>query len=178
MPPSTTRSLHPRRAASFAPNTRTASPLAARTDVTGSIFLAAGSRDSGSHSVAATIAATTNGTFIKNTEPHQKCSSSAPPTIGPSGSPSAVAAAHTPMAFDRSSGGKTLGRIDIDSGVTSAAPAPIAARAAITSPTEPAKTPSSDAVPNSARPATISRLRPNRSPSSPAGTSAAANTTT
>ena len=46
-------------------------------------------------------AATVTGTFTANTEPHQKCSSSTPPTIGPSAAPAANPVAQTASAVRR-----------------------------------------------------------------------------
>ena len=40
----------------------------------------------------------TIGTLIRNTEPHQKCASSSPPTIGPSAIPAPLVADQTPNA--------------------------------------------------------------------------------
>ena len=61
------------------------------------------------------------GTLIRKTEPHQKFSSSAPPTTGPMATPSPTAPAQTPMALPRSRGSKTLEMIDRVDGMTAAA---------------------------------------------------------
>ncbi len=83
----------------------------------------------------------------------------------------------TAMALARSAGGKIVGRIDVDSGMISAAPAPMSARPAISQPVESASIAITEATPNATSPATSSFLRPNRSPKTPAGSSRAANTT-
>jgi hypothetical protein len=71
------------------------------------------------------------GTLIRKTEPHQKFSSSRPPTIGPMATPRPTAPAQMPMARGRSCGVKTLAMIESVAGMTAAAPRPISARAAI-----------------------------------------------
>ena len=60
----------------------------------------------------ATTPTITIGTLIRKTEPHQKCSSSAPPTIGPIATARPTAPAQTPIAWPRSRGSKTLEMID------------------------------------------------------------------
>jgi hypothetical protein len=72
-----------------------------------------------------------NGTFSRNTEPHQKWASSSPPTTGPIATPMPTAMAQMPMARGRSAGSNTLLMIDSVCGITAAAPRPIAARAQI-----------------------------------------------
>ncbi|MDQ0949988.1 hypothetical protein QFZ24_003911 [Streptomyces phaeochromogenes] len=118
------------------------------------------------------------GTLIRKTEPHQKWSSSQPPMIGPSGMPSADAAEMTPTALVRSVGGKSEGRTDRASGITSAPPTPITARATTTQVTSPARAPTSEPARKTPSPTISIRRRPNRSPSSPAGSISAAKTTT
>ena len=66
------------------------------------------------------------------TEPHQKCSSSKPPVIGPRPMPSADTPAQTPIALPRSAGSvNTLVMIDSVAGMMNAPPMPISARVAI-----------------------------------------------
>ena len=64
---------------------------------------------SNSPAISVTI---TIGTFTKKIDPYQKCSSSAPPTIGPNATAMPDVAPQIPSAFCRSDGsGKTLVRI-------------------------------------------------------------------
>ena len=44
------------------------------------------------------------GTLTRKTEPHEKCSSSQPPLIGPAATPTPTIAAHSPIAFARFTG--------------------------------------------------------------------------
>jgi hypothetical protein len=90
-----------------------------------------GSRDSGTSTATSVTPATTMGTLIRKTEPHQKCSSSTPPSTGPIATARPTAPAQTPMARGRSRGSKTLAMIERVAGMTAAAPRPISARAAI-----------------------------------------------
>ncbi|CAM5358885.1 hypothetical protein SPURM210S_02364 [Streptomyces purpurascens] len=138
----------------------------------------AGSLVSGSRKRQAVMPMPTIGTLTRKTEPHQKWSSSQPPRIGPSGMPSAEAADMTPMALPRSSGPNSEGSTDSASGMTSAPPTPITARAATTQVTSPARVPATEPARKIPSPATSISRRPNRSPSSPAGSIRAANTTT
>ncbi len=98
--------------------------------------------------------------------------------IGPSGMPSAEAAEIRPTALVRSPGPNSDGSTDSASGMISAAPTPMTARAAITAFTSPASEPRSEPARKTPSPATSIRRRPNRSPSSPAGSISAAKTTT
>jgi hypothetical protein len=72
-----------------------------------------------------------------------------------------------PIALPRSSAGKTFVMIESVAGMIRAAPTPMAARAAITSPADEASAPATDAAPKSVVPAWSARLRPKRSPSVP-----------
>ena len=72
-----------------------------------------------------------SGTLIRKTEPHQKWSSSSPPTIGPTAMATPTAEAQMPMARGRSRGSNTLVMMDSVCGMTAAPPRPIAARAQI-----------------------------------------------
>ena len=74
------------------------------------------------------------GTLIRKTEPHQKFSSSAPPTTGPIATARPTAPAQTPMALPRSRGSKTFEMIDRVDGMTAAPPMPSSARAQISWP--------------------------------------------
>src|SRR5437764_9195218 len=135
-----------------------------------------GSRDSGTISSTATMPATTIGTLIRKTEPHQYRSSSAPPTTGPMATASPTAPAHTPMARARSRGSNTFEMIDSVAGRTAAAPMPMTARAAMSWLGSWAYAEASDARPNSPRPASRTSRRPYRSPSTPAVNSRPAKT--
>ena len=68
---------------------------------------------------------------MRKTEPHQKWSSSTPPSTGPMAKPIPTAMAHRPMARGRSAGSKTLEMMESVCGMTAAPPRPIAARARI-----------------------------------------------
>lgn len=70
------------------------------------------------------------GTLTKKTEPHQKCSSSQPPVMGPRATARPAVPAQMPMALARSDGSlKTLVRMARVAGNTSAAAMPMATRA-------------------------------------------------
>ncbi len=62
------------------------------------------------------------GTLTKKTEPHQKCSSSQPPAIGPRMIPMPDTPAQMPMARPRSLGGKMFVMIDSVAGMINAPP--------------------------------------------------------
>src|SRR5256885_1574263 len=77
-------------------------------------------------------ASSTMGTLIRNTEPHQKYSSSSPLTTGPKAAPPEATEAQMPMASARSRSSAKLRRIrDSVAGIIMAAPTPSSARAAI-----------------------------------------------
>src|SRR5690606_22649084 len=73
----------------------------------------------------------TSGRLMKNTDPHQNHLSIRPDRSGPSAPPAPASPAHVATAFARSCGGKELWMIDSVAGITSAAPMPMTARAAI-----------------------------------------------
>ncbi len=118
------------------------------------------------------------GMLIRKTDPHQKWSSRKPPTSGPSGMPRAEAAEIMPTALPRSSGVNIAGSTASDSGMISAAPTPITARAATTAFTSEAREPRTEPARKTPSPVISIRRRPNRSPSRPAGSISAAKTTT
>ena len=93
-------------------------------------------RDSGIRKVTAISANSTTGTLIRNTDPHQKWSSRAPPTSGPMGKLRKMVEAMTAVARCRSSGANSTGMMASASGMIAAAPRPSTARAAISSPAE------------------------------------------
>src|SRR5215813_11045141 len=135
-----------------------------------------GSRDSGTISETAITPNSTIGTLIRKTEPHQKCSSSAPPTTGPIATPRPTDPAQTPIALPRSRGSKTFEMIDKVAGRTAAPPMPISARAPISWTGVCAYADASEARPNMTRPASSMRRRPIRSPSTPQVNSSPAKT--
>ena len=71
-----------------------------------------GSLDSGMISALAMTPTMTNGTLIRKTEPHQNCSSRAPPVIGPIAMAMPETPAQMPIARPRSRGSNTLVMID------------------------------------------------------------------
>ena len=113
----------------------------------------------------------------RNTLPHQNCSRSHPPTIGPMAMPTPTVAPQSPIAFARSRRSvKTFEISDSVAGKMRAAPRPITARAVISSPDEVPKAPARLAAPNSPRPARSMPLRPSRSLRLPAASTRAAKT--
>jgi hypothetical protein len=81
-----------------------------------------------------------------------------------------------PIAFVRSSGGKTLVMMDRVPGMSIAAPRPMTERAAIKRPGDGANAPSAAAAPNTTSPRSSTRLRPKRSPRAPPVTTRPAKT--
>ncbi len=112
----------------------------------------------------------------KKIEPHENSSSSQPPTTMPRGMPSAATAAQMPIAFARSSRGKTSTSTDRVDGMISAPPTPCAARAAMSCPLVSESAAARLAAPKIRRPASSARRRPKRSPSVPMVRSSPANT--
>ena len=111
---------------------------------------------------------------MRKTEPHQKLSSSQPPSSGPTGKLTNVAEAMIAIALGRSSAVNSTGSIERESGRIAAAPSPSSARAAISSPDEVDRAHRAELTPNSTSAPSNTFLRPSRSPSSPAGSTAAA----
>ena len=110
------------------------------------------------------------------TLPHQNCSSSQPPAIGPTATPRPVIAPQIPMARARSSRSVyRLEMIDSVAGKISAAPTPITARTATSAVGVSTSPPTADAVPNTASPDSSAPLRPKRSPRLPPASTSAAN---
>lgn len=130
--PTTSGSPQPRAGPSMTPRTSPPRPRTLSTVLTGSTHGTEGSRVSGISSSTATMPRTTSGMFSTKMEPHQKWSSSHPPSSGPAGMPTAMAAVTAPMAFVRSSSSKSVGMTERASGTISAPPRPITARATIT----------------------------------------------
>ena len=129
---------------------------------------ASGSRNSGSSTGPTSSSNTITGTAGRNTEPHQKCSSSAPPTSGPIAAPTEKLVIHTPTAKVRCAGSSNMLRISASVDGASVAPAiPSRARAAISCSGVVERAASTEAAPKAAAPISSSRRRPMRSPSVP-----------
>ena len=117
------------------------------------------------------------GTDSRNTDPHEKCSSRSPPTIGPSAAPAENIAAHTAIARRRwSRSVKMLRSSDSVEGISIAPNTPMAARATISHPALGAKAASTETAAKPVAPMSSIRRRPNRSPSVPIVTSRPAST--
>ena len=100
------------------------------------------------------------GRLTTNTEPHQKCWSSTPATIGPSGRPTIVEMPSTAMARVRSAESKSTTTEDIANGMRTAAPRPSSVRAAMRLPAFDASAHQSDPAKNTTRPTIVERFRP------------------
>lgn len=138
---------------------------------------ASGSREVGIRSTTRTATIAATGARARKTLPHQKCSSSQPPQMGPAATPRPVMAPHAPMALARPARSvKTLAMIDSVVGKTIAAPTPIRPRTAMSSPGELAREPMTLPAPKITRPASREPLRPTRSLTLPAASTSAANT--
>ena len=112
------------------------------------------------------------GTLMKNTEPHQKCSSSQPPTTGPSAAPPANIAAQVAIASRRSSPFVKMLRIsDNVEGISVAPNTPSRAREANSASAVGLNAAHTDAMPKPTAPINSSRRRPMRSPRLPIATS-------
>ncbi len=127
-----------------------------------------GSLESGTSSVIAISATITIGTLTRKTEPHQKCSISTPPVIGPMAMARPTAPAQMPIALGCSCRSKTFMMMASVAGITKAPPRPITARKVISSPGEEAIAESSEPTPKTSMPPSSVHLRPIRSPSRPA----------
>ncbi len=134
-----------------------------------------GLRDSGSTRMPATSTTASTGRLIRNTEPHQKLFSSAPPTIGPSAIPPALIPVQMPIAVVRSLGSvNTFRMIDRVDGMIVAPAMPSRPRLTISISALLAYAVSADATPNAPVPISSSRFRPIRSPTLPIVTSSPA----
>ena len=110
----------------------------------------------------------TTGTLMRKTEPHQKCSSSAPPMTGPAAAPSRATDAHTPMAVLSSFGSRKVWRTSARvAGIIVAAPSPSRARAATNAQALGAKAAAREARPKMTRPTVNIRRWPILSPRVP-----------
>ena len=176
-PPTVSADPHPCRGASMTVNTSRTIAAMESTRPSGSSRPASGSRVRGISRQPRTSDAVTIGRFTRKIEPHQKCSSSQPPLTGPSATARPETAAQMPMALARSVGStNTLVRIARVAGKTMAAPTPIAALAAMSSPAVVQKAATVEVAANSTRPDCSIPFRPNRSPRLPKASSSAANT--
>src|ERR1017187_8545899 len=90
--PSTSPEDQPCTGASMMAQSTSPSPTIDSTEPPESNRLASGSLESGTSGTAKSTPNRATGTLIKNTEPHQKCASSSPPTIGPSATPAPLVA--------------------------------------------------------------------------------------
>ncbi|MDT4860931.1 hypothetical protein FQZ97_955150 [compost metagenome] len=131
--------------------------------------LVASATPRGVMSTPLTSAARTTGRLIRNTEPHQKCSSSNPPRIGPRADPTTASEPQMAMARLRSRSSLKVRRISASvAGIMAAAPTANKARAAISICAVGEKAAARDATPNTTRPPRNIRRWPKRSPRVPA----------
>src|SRR5215472_2484584 len=133
--------------------------------------------DAGTLTATSAAAAAATGPMAKKMLAQLKCSSSQPPTIGPSAMAIPALAPHRPMARARSARPvKTLVISESVAGKIMAAPSPITARAAMSWSGLVVKPPITLAVPKTASPASSIPLRPTRSDRAPDVSSKAAKT--
>ncbi|MHC2510002.1 hypothetical protein ACVII1_005240 [Bradyrhizobium elkanii] len=126
---------------------------------------AVGPKFSRRRAITRAIATRPIGRLIQKIQRQPRCSVMKPPIAGPMISAHPVMPLKTPSARARSSRPKAPLRIAIASGITSAAPAPCRARAAIRAAALPASAQAADATTNRPIPAANILRRPNRSPS-------------
>ena len=118
---------------------------------------------------------TTIGTLTRKIDPYQKCSRSAPPTIGPNATAMPDVAPQMPSAFWRSDGsGKTLVRMARLAGKMKAAATPMSARAVMSVPVECDHAAAAENNPKNTSPTCMVPLRPRRSPIPPPASSSPA----
>src|SRR5262249_82259 len=129
---------------------------------------APGSRYSASKRGPSTSSNAITGTANRNTEPHQNCSSSTPPSIGPMAPPAEKAVIQIPMAVERCWGSGNMMKIsDSVEGARVAPPMPSSARAPISISGLVEKAASTETTPKQAAPPSSTRRRPRRSPRVP-----------
>ena len=105
---------------------------------------------------------------MRNTEPHQKNSSSRPPRTGPTAPPAENAAIQTPIAIERCRGSRNMLKMSESVAGASVAPAmPCSARHAISISGLVENAATTETAANAAAPTISSRRRPMRSPSVP-----------
>lgn len=108
------------------------------------------------------------GTLIRKTAPHQKSSSTAPPTSGPSAAPEEKLVIHSPIAVARCWGSGNMVRInDSVDGANVAPDSPSIARLTISVSGVVEKAARTEVAPNTAAPISSRRRRPMRSPRLP-----------
>ena len=166
-PPRMRPSVQPHSGAWMMAAVRRPRPTVESTAPTGSSRDCSGSFESGTSFGMAISATAAIGTLMRNTAVQLNCSSSQPPLAGPMPTPMPATAAQMPIAFGRSSAGKTLVMIDSVVGMISAPPTPMSALVAMSMLADSAKADASDALPKMARPATSAPRRLKRSPSAP-----------
>ena len=167
--------VQPQSGASITPKIRSAIPAADSARPRTSRRGVAGSRDVGTDQATRTAMTAATPASRQKMLPHQNRSSSHPPTMGPAAMPTPVVAPHSPIARARSPRSvNTLTSSDSVAGNISAAPAPMAARAAISSLVVAENAPARLAAANSSRPMSRAPLRPNRSDRLPAASTRAA----
>ena len=114
----------------------------------------------------------TMGTLTRKMEPYQKCSSSAPPVMGPKATAMPEVAPQMPSAFCRSDGSsKMLVRMARLAGKMNAAATPMSARVAISVPVECDAAAAAENSPKNTSPTCMVPLRPRRSPMPPPASS-------
>ena len=118
-----------------------------------------------------TSTATATGRLMKKISRQDTAPISQPPRNGPIAVATPPSPDQAPMAFERSSGANDAWRIDRLPGVSSAAPAPCSARAAIRNPAFGARPQASDASANQTVPIMKTFRRPCTSPSAPPSSS-------
>jgi hypothetical protein len=125
-------------------------------------------RYSGSSTGPATSTSSITGAAIRNTEPHQKCCSSNPPSTGPTAALVKLQVAQIEMARPRCrpSANMLVISASVD-GIRAAPASPSSSRAAISIVAPVEKAASTDAAPNPAAPISRSLRRPIRSPRVP-----------
>ena len=111
---------------------------------------------------------TATGTLTKKTEFQLNQFRRRPPKSGPRPTPIAAIAAQMPIAFARSSRGKTFVMMERVAGMISAPPMPMTARRAISWPEVLTATTAMLAPANTTSPVRSALLRPKRSPRVPA----------
>src|SRR5699024_8915413 len=122
----------PGSANSLIATTMAMSPVIAWIDEARSQRLAGSGALLGRIGAVAVSAATTMGTLIRNTAPHQNACNRTPPTIGPRAAPTIDTVPHTAMAMLRSRSTWKVTRISAKvAGIMVAAPTARRARAAI-----------------------------------------------
>jgi len=155
-------------ASSFMPNTTVSTATSSRAALAGSSRPASGARYSGSTRGPSSSSSAITGTASRNTEPHQKRSSSTPPSSGPTAPPAEKLVIHTPMAVERCLGSANMLKINDSVDGASVAPAtPSSARQAISIPGLVENAATTEMTPKAAAPDSSSRRRPIRSPRVP-----------